>query len=298
MKFRAKADDLMCIRTFARLLTALSQCSRNFVLRITPDKLCFILSNKEVAAATRALLAWAEVPKQSTFVEYAMEGLSTEDNEIFLEIAPEKIAGCLSILKSTNSVEMLKIKLTKKVVPCLTFEIEFPGVAPNNTCVHDVPVIVIQKMFWSHYTNLEIPAEFDLSIDIPEMQMVRVAMERMKNLGPRLLVKASSAGKLVFSAENSNAKVTIKFPDGRLLDHSAVRGFRESEQQLGEDAEVREFCVEVDMKTVYHTITPDLHKPSQSICSLIHSRLLHLYFEYGDITLQYVLPSIIGDNPI
>ncbi|ODM92539.1 Checkpoint protein HUS1 [Orchesella cincta] len=215
MKFRAKSKDISSIQTFSQLLAALSHCSRKFVLRITPEKLCFILSDKEVSTATTSLLAWAEVPKDSTFLEYAMQGVSLEDNEIFLEISPEKIAGCLSSLKSSQSVEGLKIKLTKRVVPCLSFEIEFPGANLNGnaTCVHDIPVDPIKRKFWHHYTELQIPAAFDITIQMPDLKLVRLALERMKNLGPRLLIKASSAGKLTLSVETSSVKCIVKFQE-------------------------------------------------------------------------------------
>lgn len=70
------------------LLSALSRCSRNFVLRITADKLIFVLSDKEAGNAASSISAWGEVPKDPYFCEYQMEGVSAEENQIFLEISP------------------------------------------------------------------------------------------------------------------------------------------------------------------------------------------------------------------
>lgn len=70
------------------LLSSLSRCSRDFVLRIISDKLIFVLSDKEAANASTAISAWGEVPKDPYFCEYAMEGISAEANEIYLEISP------------------------------------------------------------------------------------------------------------------------------------------------------------------------------------------------------------------
>lgn len=50
-----------------------------------------------------------------------MDGVSADANEIYLEIVPENLN---KALRTTASSRSLKIKLTKKVVPCLTFEIE------------------------------------------------------------------------------------------------------------------------------------------------------------------------------
>ena len=55
------------------------------------------------------------------FDEYAMEGVSPEANEIYLEVAPDLL---LRSLKTAHSARWLKIKLTKKHTPCLTFEID------------------------------------------------------------------------------------------------------------------------------------------------------------------------------
>jgi len=56
------------------------------------------------------------------FAEYNMEGVSvTEANEIYLETVPENFVRCL---RSAQNAKSVKIKLTKKHTPCLTFEVE------------------------------------------------------------------------------------------------------------------------------------------------------------------------------
>ncbi|ODM90921.1 Checkpoint protein HUS1 [Orchesella cincta] len=292
MKFRAKSVDLGFIRTFAQLLSALSRCSRNFVLRITPDKLIFVLSDKEAANAASSVSAWGEIPKDPYFSEYAMEGVSAEDNEIYLEISPEKIAGCLSTLRSSHSVAGLKIKLTKKFVPCLTFETEFQSINSTPTCVHDVPVVLVLRRMWSHYQDPDVPP-FDISIGMPELKMVRLALDRMKNLGPRLTITANRRGRLSLSVDAYNVKCTVKFNDLRVYDINDG-DVQESEEDTTQDPDLQ-FSVEVDMKTMIQMISSDLHKPTNFICSLCETRRLHLYFLYGDISLQYSIPSV-GDH--
>lgn len=53
-----------------------------------------------------------------------MEGVSKEANEIYLEVAPENI---VKALKTAQNAKWIKIKLTKKHVPCLTFEVDLVG---------------------------------------------------------------------------------------------------------------------------------------------------------------------------
>ncbi|CAL8120024.1 unnamed protein product [Orchesella dallaii] len=296
MKFRAKAVDLVFIRTFSQLLSALSRCSRNFVLRITPDKLIFVLSDKEAANAASSVSAWGEIPRDPYFSEYAMEGVSPEDNEIYLEISPEKIAGCLSTLRSSHNVAGLKIKLTKKFVPCLTFETEFQSINSTPTCVHDVPVVLVVRRMWSHYQDPDVPP-FDISVGMPELKMVRLALDRMKNLGPRLTIRASRQGKLSLSVDSYNVKCTVKFNDLRVYDLSDgdVQESENVEEDITQNPNVQ-FSVEVDMKTIIQTISSDLQKPSNFIGSLCDTRRLHLYFLYGDISLQYSIPSVGVDS--
>jgi len=51
-----------------------------------------------------------------------MEGVSvTEANEIYLETVLENLVRCLRCAQNAKSI---KIKLTKKHSPCLTFEVE------------------------------------------------------------------------------------------------------------------------------------------------------------------------------
>ena len=51
-----------------------------------------------------------------------MEGVSvSEANEIYLETIPDNLVRCLRCAQNAKSI---KIKLTKKQSPCLTFEVE------------------------------------------------------------------------------------------------------------------------------------------------------------------------------
>ena len=66
------------------MMQSLSKCSSQYVLRITPDKFIFVLSEKDIRA--NGATAWCEIPKDAYFSDYKMEGVTTEDNEIFMEI--------------------------------------------------------------------------------------------------------------------------------------------------------------------------------------------------------------------
>lgn len=50
-----------------------------------------------------------------------MEGVSSEDNEICLEVTPENLSRAL---KTVQNAKAVKVKLTKKHCPCLTIAAE------------------------------------------------------------------------------------------------------------------------------------------------------------------------------
>lgn len=59
--------------------------------------------------------------KANFFDEYQIEGVSPEDNEICLEVAPENLSRAL---KTVQNAKAVKVKLTKKHCPCLTIAAE------------------------------------------------------------------------------------------------------------------------------------------------------------------------------
>ena len=60
------------------------------------------------------------------FNEYAMDGVSEEHNEIFLELHPENL---VKSLKAAQNAKSVKLKLTKKHTACLTLEVELVSVS-------------------------------------------------------------------------------------------------------------------------------------------------------------------------
>lgn len=50
-----------------------------------------------------------------------MEGVSQEQNEIYLELVPENVSRAL---KTAQNAKAVKIKLTNKHCPCLTVAVE------------------------------------------------------------------------------------------------------------------------------------------------------------------------------
>lgn len=76
------------------------------------------LSSQDMMVSTQLLLL---PPQVNFFDEYQMEGVSSEDNEICLEVAPDNLSRALKTIQNAKS---MKVKLTKKHCPCLTIAAE------------------------------------------------------------------------------------------------------------------------------------------------------------------------------
>lgn len=62
-----------------------------------------------------------------------MEGVSSEDNEICLEVTPENLSRAL---KTVQNAKAVKVKLTKKHCPCLTIAAELVRASEKKLTVY------------------------------------------------------------------------------------------------------------------------------------------------------------------
>lgn len=130
--------------------------SKYCVLKITPSTISFILADETSS------MIWTTMKKEHFFVDYLMVGKSVENNEIYLELNTGMLANSISSCKT--SAKFVKIKLTNKQQPCLSFEIELPSiVGDSRMCVHDVPISIISQKHWKVYEAPKIP-KYDVCI--------------------------------------------------------------------------------------------------------------------------------------
>lgn len=128
------------------------------VLRLTTDELCFNVGDERVP------VLWAVLSQEHFFTEYIMNGVSEDENEIYLEFDTSMFARSLNSLKVM--AKSMKIKLSNKRQPCLTFEIDLSSLAiESRQCVHDVPVRLVPRKEWLEYKMPVIP-EFDVSASL------------------------------------------------------------------------------------------------------------------------------------
>lgn len=139
-------------------------------MRLTTDEISFNIGYESVP------VLWAELSQSHFFSEYIMSGVSEEQNEIYLECESAMLARSLSSLRLQS--KSVKIKLTNKLQPCLTFEIELSSSnVESRQCVHDVPVRVLPRKEWNDYKVPDI-SEFDVSFIFIELKVINLYINR------------------------------------------------------------------------------------------------------------------------
>ncbi|XP_037389954.1 checkpoint protein HUS1 isoform X1 [Pygocentrus nattereri] len=207
MKFRAKINDVGCLNHFTRVLNTITKLTKTCVLRLTVDNVYFVLSGK---VANGGVSMWCELLQVNFFDEYQLEGVSSEANEICLEVAPENLSRALKTAQNAKSV---KIKLTKKHCPCLTLAAELPSLSSIGRIVtHDIPVDIIPRRLWHDFKEPTMP-DFDVSIYLPPLKTMKSVVDRMKNLSNYLVVEANLNGEMNLKIETDLVSVTTHFRD-------------------------------------------------------------------------------------
>ncbi|KAL3871154.1 hypothetical protein ACJMK2_039171 [Sinanodonta woodiana] len=279
MRFRGKLIDVSCIQHFTRVLGTISKIIKSCVLRITPSTWYFILSEKVISGGIQI---WCELPQGHFFDEYAMDGVSAEDNEIYLEVVPENL---IKALRTAQAAKWIKIKLTKKHAPCLTVEVDLPTVsAHSRLVVHDVPVSVVPHRMWPDYQEPKLP-KFDVSICMPQIKTLKNIVEKMKNLNNCLTLAANYNGELKLSVSTDMVSVSTHYQD--LI--NPVKRDKDSD----ENREPQEFSeAKIDIRRFAQFLSGQQVIPNRVVCNIVHKRVVHFYLQHEDVSLQYFMPVI------
>ncbi|XP_019749445.1 checkpoint protein HUS1 [Hippocampus comes] len=284
MKFRGKIVDVACLNHFTRVVSTISKLTKTCALRLTPDHLFFVLCGK---VASGGVAMWCELAQANIFDEYQMEGVSSQDNEICLEVTPENI---FRALRTVHNAKSVKVKLTKKHCPCLTVAAELPTMSSVNRVVtHDVPVDVIPRRLWHEFKEPSLP-DFDVSVYLPPLKTMKNVVDRMKNLSNFLVVEANLSGQMTLKIETDLVSVTTHFKDlgnPHWGDRTSQDGGSQSPRDLDAMAQAR-----VDIRKLQQFLVGQQVNPSRAICNIVHQTVLHLILLHQDVSLQYFIPAL------
>nr|CAG4651558.1 EOG090X0TJE [Simocephalus serrulatus]SVE94683.1 EOG090X0TJE [Simocephalus serrulatus] len=274
MKFRGKMIDGNCIKQFMSILGCMTKLGKSCILRITTTHMYFVVRESQTISSSP--LIWCTLEEGHFFSEFAMEGLSAADNEIYLEFVAENFVKTLSALKVSSTAKSVKIKLTKKLSsPCLTFEIDLPS-GSNHTrlVVHDIPVNLVPRRLWSDYTEPD-AMDPDISVHMPQLRLLKSIVERMKNLANMATLHITAEGSLTLTVETDTVSVTSHF------DYLHVEKQKEDEAS-----------VTIELKRLSNFLANEQLSPSRVLCDVVQSKVMHLNFLSDSYSLQFYLPGI------
>lgn len=304
--------DVMAIKKFHGVLTTMGKLSKLCVMRLTKTKVFFIICDSPNGSGLGTNASppsvWCELDPDHFFTEYHLEGVTKEDDEIYVELEPEVLAKNLIVLRSGHHsasapARSLKVKLTRKhETPCLSFEIELfslaggtdaganPTAAPPSCrlATHDFPVTLIPRKHWSVFKEPAVD-NFDVSLYLPDLKQLRHVAEKYKSLGQHVVLEADRGGDLKFSMENERVNLSTYFKNlevpnimrrGRLAGHA-------------DDDEDIQSRVRVDLKRLSSFLSADTNVSRKILANFINERLVHFFLLHDDLCTQYLIPAVL-----
>jgi len=280
--------EQMAIRKLYTVIGTMARISKVCVLRLTSDKVYFILTDS--GASTGGPAVWCEMDQENFFNEYNIEGVSPEQNEIFLELVPERLSKTLASLRG-GSARGLKIKLTKKNdTPCLTFEVDLPSLASGTTCIHDIPVQVLPRRVWKDYSEPAMPP-FDVSICLPDLKKLKHLTERYKNVGQSVTISVTKRGSLSFKVEGDEGVFSTHYPNLRVpVYRDDTLPWKKPVNDSTADVDISA-SVRVDLKRFNMFLSGEQLLPKRSIANVVDNEVLHMFLVHDDLVVQFFLPA-------
>ncbi|XP_065212955.1 checkpoint protein HUS1 isoform X2 [Planococcus citri] len=274
MKFRAKLLEAGSMRQFSNIITTLSKLAKNCVLRICADRLYFIVPEEH--SIPYKISVWCILHKNEFFNAYEMVG-DTDKNEIYLNFNSDMLAAsCGSIRGGGSSVVSLKIKLTHKVSPCITLELELASSNSNSQmCIYDVPVTLVSKQDWVDYQEPEID-NFNISTQMPNTRVLKNIVDKLKKINNKVIINATTDGALSLLVKATTATIETHFKDLNV--------------QSSNTSDSASVCV--DIRKLSQFLTCDAINPSTMVCNIVTNHMLNLCLSHTGFQLKYYLLGI------
>ncbi|KAM4818408.1 checkpoint protein HUS1-like [Thomomys bottae] len=147
MNFEAEIVDQGSLHHFMGVMTMVGNLTNTCTIGICPDKMIFTVSQNQ--AIEKGMNLWCELRQERVFSKFQMEGISAENNGIFLELGLENVPQTLEAAKNAKA---LKIKLINRHPESLVLCIELSFASRSRRPVtYDFPVKVIPRNVWKDF---------------------------------------------------------------------------------------------------------------------------------------------------
>ncbi|CAH1389562.1 unnamed protein product [Nezara viridula] len=274
MKFKAVMYESLSMKNLSFLGNTLNKLTKNCVLRLTKAEMSFLVCEEN--SSPKQISLWCFIDARQYFNEFIVEAMGPTC-EIFLEFPTDMFSSSLSSLKTGNSSpRSVKIKLTNKVSPCLTVDIDLVSdIGMSRTCVHDIPVKVLPRLLWSEYNDPP-SHNYNIIIELKNLKKVRSVVERLKKLCSYVELKPSNDGLLSVSGSTQTVTVNTIFKNVLLIEAAG-------------DAESN---VRVDAKKLYSLLCCEVLNPKKISCSFLESKLVHFILYCDLFMVHFYLTTI------
>ncbi|CAK9303692.1 unnamed protein product [Gordionus sp. m RMFG-2023] len=303
MRLRVKITEQSSISNFSKIFQNLSRLGKLCVIRFT-DKLVYILYIDEIINGGN--WGFCKIYQERIFEEYCMEGLDKETNEIYMEVLIENI---MKALKNAASTKLIKIKLTKKKGPTLTFELETSSMlSSTRSIIHDIPINLISKKFWPDFQAPDV-LPFDISIRLPHLRVLKNMFDRIKQRASQIIITGNGKGRLSFKMETDIVTLNTRFKDSifafesdfpAIYDNSCTSFTQKMDNlyTVGCDKHLRtpasidqsDKIVKVDLKKISAIFTSYPFTPERACINIKDRRSIQIFLVRDDFEFQYILP--------
>lgn len=259
----------------------LDKLDRRCVLNLCPpeDDSVRIVLHTDVAGSVAAFTLFK---RSEWFESYRIE--SQNQNQIGLEMDMQNL---LRALRSAASADEIVIKLSKKGVPVLAFEIR-TSLGP---ILQDIPVVVLSAIRLAEYHE---PAqEYIKGFTLPPLGKLHTVVDRMKGLSSELLLKAKLVQQkacLTMQVETDSVSVSTTYADLALASYDEEQT-NASESQLDSDGSMLDAIV--DLKSFSRSLYGHQVQPTHAICFIRpNCVMIHLMIPW-DVGITYYIPRRI-----
>uniref|UniRef100_A0A5S6QPR8 Checkpoint protein n=1 Tax=Trichuris muris TaxID=70415 RepID=A0A5S6QPR8_TRIMR len=288
MKFSSKFANAESVEKFNRLLSTISKLCKECEMRICKDK--FQLAKKEAAVDNGQKLI-CEFSLASFFIDFRMDGWNAANDEIYLTFSPDQVFNALRNLSLAKSVKM---RLTKKSIPYLTFEIKLPSLAANDRLVtHDIPVVVSPPRLWNPSAFDDFPIQPEVTLLLPPLKVVQKVIAGMKHMGQCVVVTGNKAGEMTLTMQTDEVSVNAFFPSSTSIPFdSSTATHNNSNATTSVSARSQSSSARVELKSLMTFLSIHLSLHARALVGISDGRLIHLCIVCEDYRLQHLIPAV------
>lgn len=261
------------IPQFVKICQALERVDRTCILSLCgpQDEYVRLVVHADAAAS---LSCFTCLSRQEWFDSYRIE--SQNNNQIGLEL---DINNLLRALRSATAADYILVKLTKKGLPVLTFEIS----TPLGPILQDIPVAVLSAVRLAEYQEPQ--HEQTIGLALPPLNRLHTMVDRMKALSQTLYLdaelRADNSG-LALRVTTDMVSVSTNYRGLSVATIDQDEGMDESRQH--------NLTAIVDMKNFSRCLYGHSAQPNHALCFIHQSCvMLHLMLPC-DATITYYIP--------